>query len=263
MVSTMKSKAASKPNLSNLTLIAVIGILGTGILLDGILYNKAPLQKAIHNIGNVQTITAYIDSQQVVALKKVDNKWHQTHPISAPAQNLRVQPLLDTNKYSQRSYQLSELPHEEIFADAVTLKINDAEYQIGSVEPVSKLRYVRSGNQVYLQPDTLIPMLTAADTVFVDLTITSNVKSISIGDKVLEQPQAWSDLKGSSIVETVPAGHTDNVVEIRVIEDNQTRLLTGIYSEIGYTITTDQGYTYLLPDAIAETLGLTDLLTDS
>ena len=249
--------------LSNLFLTTVIGLLGIGILLDGTLYNKAPTHPAIHQIGEPQAVSAFINNQPLVTLERVGNIWHQTYPIAAPAQSLRVQPLLDTNKYSQRSYRLEDLPHEEIFADPVTLKINDTEYLLCTVEPVSKLRYVRSGDQVFLQPDTILPMLAAAETVFVDLNITGKVDRLTIGDTVLEQPAVWTDLKALRIVDTNRTDNANNSIEIRVTEDDQIRVLSASLSEIGYTITKDQKFTYLIPDTTAEKLGLVDLLADS
>ncbi len=242
----------------------MLGILGIGILLDGTLYNKAPPNTAIHPIDDAQSVTAYIDNQPVVRLKKVGNNWHQTHPISAPAQLDRVQPLLDTNNYSQRSYSLQDLPHQEIFAKTVKIKINNAEYHLGTIEPVSKLRYVRSGNRVYLQPDTIIPMLSAVDTVFVDLKITNRVEQITIGNTALEQPEAWHDLKALSVVDSnSPSTETNSSIEIHITEESQTQVMTAAHSEQGYTITNDQNFTYLLSDSTAEKLGLQKLLPNS
>jgi|GEM_PF-3730692 len=126
----------------------------------------------------------------------------QTLPVTAPALQQRLKPLLETNRYNSRSYALSDIPAAEIFTDAITLTINQAEFHFGSIEPVSKLRFVRSGEKAYLQPDTVLPMLSA------------NRKSQLI------------------------AAHTDD----------------------GYTITRDNGFTYLLDPATAESLGLAELL---
>lgn len=260
----MKSGRSDKSKLSNLSLIALLGILGIGILLDGTLYNRVPPNTAIHPIDDAQSITAYIDKQPVVALKKVGSNWHQTHPISAPAQSDRVQPLLDTNNYSQRSYSLQDLPHKEIFAETVKIKIDNTEYHFGAIEPVSKLRYVRSGNRVYLQPDTILPMLSAADTVFVDLKITNRVERVTIGDTAFEQPEAWHDLEALSIVDTnSPGTEFNSSIEVHITEENQSRVMTAAHSEHGYTITNDQNFTYLLSDSTAEKLGLQDLLPNS
>lgn len=248
--------------LSNLALIAVLGLLGMGILLDGTLYNKAPPEVTIHSIDNAHSIEVQINNQSVLELQKKDQVWYQTQPISAPAQLPRVQMLLDTNKYSQRSYLLEELPYQEIFKDALTLRINSTEFLLGTIEPVSKLRYVRSGERVYLQPDTIVPMLASVDTVFLDFKITDHVDHITIGDTAFEQPAAWSNLKGLALINKDDYS-LNNSVAIEVEENNQTRLMTVAHSKQGYTITTDENFTYLLADKTARSLGLTDLLPGS
>lgn len=254
----------AKPNhgfsFSNLALLAVIGLLGVGILLDGTLYNKAPLQTAIHPIADAKTIEINIKDQAIVRLKKTGKQWLQIYPIEAPALSLRVQPLLDTNKYNQRSYALVELPHKDIFTNKVTLKIDAAEYQFGAIEPVSKLRYVRSGDRVYLQPDKVLPMLSAADNVFMDLKVTNKVEQLTIDGQSIEQAEAWSDLMAVGIVDINQIKTEDRMVQIKLLEENQTRLLTGRYTERGYTITSDEDFTYLLSNASATTLGLTAFL---
>ena len=159
----LNSQANSKVHrdgvrISNPTLLAVIAALGTGILLDGVLYNKKPPQTAIHALGDAQTIELQFAGQQILSFDKIDNDWQQSFPVSAPVQSQRLQVLLDTNKYTQRKYAAADVPEEDIFVDPIKLKINDVEYDFGSIEPVSKLRYVRSGDLVYLQPDTVVPL---------------------------------------------------------------------------------------------------------
>ena len=246
--------------LSNLALLAVIGVLGVGILLDGILYNKAPPQTTIHPIADAKTIEVNIKGQPIVRLTKTDNQWLQTHPIKAPARSVRVQPLLDTNKYNQRSYTLAELPHGDIFTDKVTLKIDAEEYHFGAIEPVSNLRYVLSGDRVYLQPDTVLPMLSAVDSVFMDLRVTNKVEQLTIDEQLVEQPEIWSDLTAVGIVDISQINPEGQPAQIKLMEENQTRLLTAVYSDYGYTITSDKDFTYLLSNATATTLGLTALL---
>ena len=126
--------------LSNPALMAVIAVLGTGILLDGILYNKKPPQTAIHALGDAQSIELQFAGEQILSFDKINNDWQQSFPVSAPVQSQRLQVLLDTNKYSQRKYATADVPEEDIFVDSIKLKINDAEYDFGSIEPVSKLR---------------------------------------------------------------------------------------------------------------------------
>ncbi len=260
--SDKNSKVHSKANrdgfrISNLTLLGVIAALGTGVLLDGKLYNKRPQQTAIHALGDAQTIELQFAGEQILSFDKINNNWQQSYPVSAPVQAQRLQVLLDTNKYSQRKYAATDIPEEDIFVDPIKLKINDAEYDFGSIEPVSRLRYVRSGDLVYLQPDTVVPLLSASNNAFLDLQITHDVENITIGETTLEQPDTWSNLQAVDVIDDKSSGPA---LDIEVISNKKSKLLKAKHSDSGYTISEDNGFTYLLDPTTAESLGLTDLL---
>jgi len=243
--------------ISNPALLAVIAILGTGILLDGKLYNKKPQQVAIHALGDAQTIELQFAGQQILGFDKINDNWQQSFPVLAPVQSQRLQVLLDTNKYSQRKYATADVPEDDIFVDPIKLKINDVEYDFGSIEPVSKLRYVRSGDLVYLQPDTVVPLLSAKNNAFLDLQITNDVQNITIGETTLEQPDAWSNLQAVDIIDDKSSGPA---LDIEVISNKKSQLLKAKHGDSGYTISEDNGFTYLLDPTTAESLGLADLL---
>ncbi len=253
----------SRLRLSNTVLLLIISTLGAGILLDGTWYNQTPEPTPIHAISldEVESVTVEVNQQQVLALRKSGKHWQQTHPYAAPVKSQRLQRLLDTNRYSQRSYAASELPVAEIFTDNIILIIDDAEFQFGAIEPVSKLRYVRSEDHIYLQPDNVIPMLSAAENVFVDLQITSHVEQVSIDGANIEIIDAWSDLQAADIISNHSLDDENTRVEISVLEDSYLRQLTAAHSAQGYTISSDNGFTYLLSASTAEALGLPDLLS--
>ena len=260
--SDKNSKVHSKANrdgfrISNLTLLGVIAALGTGVQLDGKPYNKRPQQTAIHALGDAQTIELQFAGEQILSFDKINNNWQQSYPVSAPVQAQRLQVLLDTNKYSQRKYAATDIPEEDIFVDPIKLKINDAEYDFGSIEPVSRLRYVRSGDLVYLQPDTVVPLLSASNNAFLDLQITHDVENITIGETTLEQPDTWSNLQAVDVIDDKSSGPA---LDIEVISNKKSKLLKAKHSDSGYTISEDNGFTYLLDPTTAESLGLTDLL---
>ena len=240
----LNSQANSKVHrdgvrISNPTLLAVIAALGTGILLDGVLYNKKPPQTAIHALGDAQTIELQFAGQQILSFDKIDNDWQQSFPVSAPVQSQRLQVLLDTNKYTQRKYAAADVPEEDIFVDPIKLKINDVEYDFGSIEPVSKLRYVRSGDLVYLQPDTVVPLLSARNNAFLDLQIPDDVQNITIGETTLEQPDAWSNLQAVDIIDDKSSGPA---LDIEVISNKKSQLLKAKHGDSGYTTVS---YTHL------------------
>lgn len=245
--------------LSNAALLVVIGVLGAAILLDGTLYNKPQTQSAIHPLGDPQTIEIQVNNKKVLGFNKVNNQWQQTLPVTAPALPQRLKPLLETNRYNSRSYALSDIPAAEIFTDAITLTINQAEFHFGSIEPVSKLRFVRSGEKAYLQPDTVLPMLSAASSVFIDLGITEEVDRITINN-TLQNADAWSNLKAIDIIENSATDSRRQSLTINLLQNNRKSQLIAAHTDDGYTITRDNGFTYLLDPATAESLGLAELL---
>lgn len=255
----MKRSAHEGFKLSNLALLFIIGALGAGILLDGKLYNKLPPQNTIHALADAKSIELHFADQLILSFNKVEKKWLQTLPVAAPALTPRVQALLDTNKFTQRRYALTEVPESHVFKDPVTMKINQTEFEFGSIEPVSNLRYVRSGNYVYLQPDIVIPMLGAANNAFIDLSITSEVKQLTVAGAEKKQPQTWSNLKAIDIIDPTLTA-LENSIDIQLVQGKQTRELTAALSDIGYTIASDNGFTYLLDTVTAESLGLNDFL---
>jgi len=254
---TQGDKTKRSFRLSNLALLGVIGLLGAGVLMDGTLYNKPRPQNAIHEIDNAQSIELHFAGQKLLSFTKINDSWQQSQPVSAPVQAQRVQVLLDTNKYNQRKYAISDLPQKDIFTDPIKLKIDQAEYEFGTVEPVSQLRYVRTGNAVYLQPDTVVPLLGSANNAFIDLKITDEVQNITIGDTTLESPVSWSNLKAIDVTDVAPSGPG---LDIELSNNNEPLHLKASYTDTGYMISKDDGFTYLLDTLTAESLGLTDFL---
>ena len=92
------------------------------------------------------------------------------------------------------------------------------------------------------------------------LRVTNKVEQLTIDEQLVEQPEIWSDLTAVGIVDISQINPEGQPVQIKLMEENQTRLLTAVYSDYGYTITSDKDFTYLLSNATATTLGLTALL---
>jgi len=258
MDSEYKSQPSEGFGLSNLALLAVIGILALLILLDGKLYNKPHQQQLIYPISDAQSVEVYFDDELLLGFTKADDLWRQSHPTKAPVQQQRVQVLLDTNKTSPRHYNVSDVPADEIFKDSFTLRIDSKEYQLGTTEPVGNLRYVKAADKVYLQPDKVLPILSAANNAFIDLGITDQVQHISVGETSLEHTEEWSNLMAVSVIAET-ASQTPGT-EIKLTQNRQTSKLIARHSDAGYTLTTENGFQYLLDPQTAESLGLADLL---
>jgi hypothetical protein len=95
--------------LSNKVISVVAALLLAGILLDGKLYNRLPQSTGIYSISAYPDVTVSKDNQTIMKFKHMDGRWHLTEPFVAPVHASRVQPLLDTNTQTLRSYELSEL----------------------------------------------------------------------------------------------------------------------------------------------------------
>ena len=260
----MASLATRRSNLTNALLLSLIAILFAAILLDGKLYNRPITKRLIHPIEQATSVKVLVENELLLAIEKSGDQWQQTHPVSAPALSSRVQLLLDSNNQSERQYAASDLPVDDIFKDPIVLKIDKAEFIIGAIEPVSNLRYVKTQNKVYLQPDTLLPLLNAAGSVFIDLKITDQVESIRIGNTTLESPDQWSELTAIAILPQ-PVTSTNINIDISIIQTDKKPLhLNAIHTEDGYVISNEYGHHYLLNEQTAKSLGLIDLLaTDS
>ncbi len=249
--------------ISNVALLVLIATLGTGILLDGRAYNKPTPMQAIYPLKNTASIEVHFDQQLILEFKKnKQQQWLQSTPIAAPALQQRVEVLLDTNKHGQRYYSSTTLPLEDIFKDSITLKIDSATYEFGSVEPVSKLRYVLADDRVYLQPDSVIPLLSGASNAFIDLKITEQVESISIGNTPVTQPDLWSNL---TAIDVTPKSAilSDAGLKINLVQNGKTLTLTAVRSGKGYVISSENGFDYTLSAESANSLGLEKLLTSS
>ncbi len=245
--------------LSNITLLGLTALLGAGILLDGTLYNQPTPKLSIYPINAPSSVEVLYAEQAVLAFEKSDQQWQQTKPIPAPAHQQRIQALLDTNKLSPRKYASADLPVDEIFKEPITLKLNGSRFDFGTIEPVSKLRYVRANGEVYLQPDIVLPLLNAVNNAFVDLKITDKVESVTIGDTKFTEPDIWSHLQAIDVTPNA-TDRSNPGLKINVVQDGHSKNLTAHLTEIGAILSNENGFDYLLNDKTAESLGLTDLM---
>lgn len=251
-----KTTPSAGYSLSNPALLVILAVVGAGILLDGTLYNRPQQIPTIYPIEAATEIELHVDNQLITRFEKVRDSWHQTQPVLAPAHGERVQVLLDTNHFSRRHYKNNEIPSETVFNNPITLTINNASYEFGTLEPVSKLRYVRANDRVYLQPDSVIPLLSATNNAFIDLRVTGKVEQLKIGDTVLQKPANWSNLMATDVLTEAPAGEGLN---IQLTESSRTLTLVAKVTDAGYSLSHENGFHYLLDADTAVVTGLADL----
>ena len=242
---------------SNLFISIVAAILGTGVLLDGKLYNKTPVSRSIFSLPAPSKITISQQDSIMMIFEKQPDQWLLTEPAIAPLNPERVGVLLDSNQQTSRSYAAADLPLEELFTNPVTVEIDGNSFQLGTIEPVSKQRYVLAKNRVYLQADHIMPMIRSGTSPFLDLSITKAVKRVSIDGAIARDSNAWSSLRALGIV---PRKHitTAPVHSIEVMQSNKVNMLFELFIQEGVSIlaTPDREFGYLLSAKQAHQLGL-------
>jgi hypothetical protein len=247
--------------LSNKVISVVAALLLAGILLDGKLYNRLPQSTGIYSISAYPDVTVSKDNQTIMKFKHMDGRWHLTEPFVAPVHASRVQPLLDTNTQTLRSYELSELDNGQLFNNSVQLEIDNQLYQIGQLEPVSKMRYTLANNRVYLQADHVLPLLRAGQKAFVDLTVSGTVTSVQINDNNLPDVSAWSNLDALGLI--TPEQVSGQPLAVITVNAKKSRIRSfQLYAVDGIAALLNESgkYGYLFSARQAETLGLTDFL---
>lgn len=155
------------------------------------------------------------NTEALLRIVRNEEEWLIEHPFTAPARTVMVDALLATNRYSARQYSARQLQDAgDLFESAPILKIDDFAFALGNVEPVSSLRYILAGDTVYLQPDQIVPMLSAGVEAFVDMrppTAGTKIES-PVTSSAAEQDQlaAWSGLRAQAVL-----GHTNQDTPIR------------------------------------------------
>ena len=247
--------------LSNKMISVVAALLLAGILLDGKLYNVAPQSAGVYSISAYPEVTVSKDDQTILQFKHIDGRWHLIEPFVAPVHASRIQPLLDTNTQTLRSYELSELDHRQLFIDSVQVEIDNQLFQIGQLEPVSQMRYTLANNRVYLQPDHVLPLLRAGEKAFVDLTISNHVTNVQINNNKLSDMSAWSNLNALGLI-TPEQISGQPLAKITVTEKKTGTSSFQLYAVDGIAalMQVSGKYGYLLSARQAEALGLADFL---
>lgn len=251
----------SNPLLSNKVISFIALVLMAGILLDGKLYNRTPKVTRIFPITNPVRILVKQQDQVIMAFEKNNKQWEMTEPTDAPLNAERIQVLLDSNNQLSRSYSASDLPLTDLFPDPISLEINDRQFQLGELEPVSKQRYVRAGTLVYLQADHVLPMIRAGVSAFLDLTVTNTVSKVEIDLESQPNPESWSSLTALGIVSRSKLS-TDPVSSIIIRQKNKNDKVYQLHNQDGMVVLTSplKQYGYLISEQQAIKLGLAKYL---
>jgi len=247
--------------LSNKSVAIICAILFVGIMLDGRAYNRPPDRIGIYTLPAHPDIRIKKDNELIMSFAYEHGRWLLTEPFVAPVKQSRVEALLETNHATNRKYTAAELDGPQLFADAISLEIDDFSFAIGQREQVSQLRYVKANDDIYLQADNVIPMLQAGQSAFVDLAVTGKVKSVQVNQQPLADVDAWSNLQSLGLIAAEKI-NSPAVAELRLTSPDHHQQTFALHSVEGIAVMIFEGdaYGYLLSTDQAQSLGLIDFL---
>lgn len=176
--------------LLNLVLLAVLAILGVIAYFEPgkVEPPKTPLTQV--DIGKLDTFTLR-QGEQTLSFSRKNGHWWLTEPFAAPANEFRVQQLLEIAKAnSDASYPLKtdELAKFALDKPIATLLLGETKLIFGGSDPIEMRRYVRIGDTLHLVRDDFSHHLTAGPTEYVDKKLLP--EDARIGELVLPAVKA-------------------------------------------------------------------------
>jgi hypothetical protein len=135
-----------------------------------------------------------------VQLEKRNKDWFVTAPYQMPANNFRVQSVLQVARaesHAQFSSNAHDLKKFHLDQPKALLRLNDTSISFGDTEPLTLRRYVLVGSTVHLIKDDVFHQLTQNATSFISLALlpeASIITRLSLPDMTLQKDQknaAW------------------------------------------------------------------------
>ncbi|MGZ8216624.1 DUF4340 domain-containing protein [Methylomagnum sp.] len=168
----------------NLVLLAAVGILGALAFFEP---GKKPTESTPIATLDENTLTSItLKNKDTVVFGKQDGHWRLTAPFQAPANEIRVQQLIDIAKSSSEAdypVKAEELAKFELDKPKATLILGNSTLLFGGSDPINMRRYVQVGETLHLVNDDFFHHLTAGATDYVDkklLPETAKVREIQI-----------------------------------------------------------------------------------
>jgi hypothetical protein len=158
--------AKMKLNLALLGVVAVLGLL--------LAWNPGHQETEAVPLARLdpQTVTKIqISGRQNLVLEKRDGHWRLTQPLDVPANEFRVEQLLQIPKAdSDARYPVdpAQLARYQLAPPNASLKLNDLTLEFGGTEPIQSRRYVKVGDTLHLVADSFYQHLTAVPTDYVE-----------------------------------------------------------------------------------------------
>jgi len=129
---------------------------------------------SLTNISNtsINSITISQANRSDIVLKKTNEQWQLSSPITARANHNRIRLLLSIlamQPYRQQAITVGQdLSQFGIHKDSTSLVLNDHHFIFGDIEPIEQRRYVQHDNDLYLLEDTVSPLLNTSASSFID-----------------------------------------------------------------------------------------------
>lgn len=153
----------------NAALLAVIGILA---LLAAFEPGKKVEEAApLTHVDTAAVSRIELAGKETLSLEKKDGHWHLTTPFQAPANDRRVELLLNIPaKSSNASYPAvaGELARFGLAPPGAVLRLDDLSLEFGDSDPIQQRRYVKVGETLRLVEDDFHHHLTAPATDYVE-----------------------------------------------------------------------------------------------
>ncbi|MDH5471366.1 MAG: DUF4340 domain-containing protein [Gammaproteobacteria bacterium] len=121
-----------------------------------------------------------------IILKSTTSGWLMHSPYKIRGHEFRINQLLNlTQLIAENSYETGDLNLSQFNLDPSDTSIifNKTTLEFGTTNPVNLMRYIKSGNKLFLVKDTIYPLLRSQPTSFISLSLlpeNSTIKSIAI-----------------------------------------------------------------------------------
>jgi sporulation protein YlmC with PRC-barrel domain len=181
-------------NLLNLALLLVVATLAF------IIYQSEETSTELDRLSNIEIddevtdITSLViehNGRRTKLEKNADNQWQITEPVSIAANNFRINSILKlATAPIHNSYPISQLDadkiglgrpdasHTERSDNTTIVSIGDKMLRFGIISPVTNLRYIQVGENVYTIEDVYYPLLSSHFGTLVSLSLLPESNSI-------------------------------------------------------------------------------------
>ena len=172
-------------SLINIALLVMIIALSSFILWHN--NDNSYLKLKLTNLdkSEIKIITIPREKGDIV-IKLTGSGWLMQSPYKIPAHDFRINQLLNlTQLIAENSYDVDDLDLSKfnLAPSDTNIIFNKTLLEFGKANPVSLLRYVKSGKKLYLVKDNLYPLLRSQPSSFISLSLlpeSSKIKSIAL-----------------------------------------------------------------------------------